>query len=203
MAVTIDAALPTLRGAASQRTSMHPAGMCAFIGPRWCGQRRMAFRDHRRLFNNPASLMLRARTHTSFIRRDDAVGHGAGTRRLFWSYMRCRLKYLPLPAHYRRIADPRIGDDARWAISATLAATLDVVARRAVSGWSVRVGVVAPTAAAQRAALVELYIATNGSTWSSGGNTGWLNHGTGSDPCDDSWRGVTCSGSAGAMNRNV
>jgi hypothetical protein len=68
--------------------------------------------------------------------------------------------------------------------------------------WGVRVGVVAPTAAAQRAALVELYIATSGSTWSSG-KTGWQDYATGSDPCDNSWSGVTCSGSSGSANRGV
>ncbi len=68
--------------------------------------------------------------------------------------------------------------------------------------WGVRVGVVAPTAAAQRAALVELYIATRGSTWSSG-ETGWQDHTTGSDPCDNNWSGVTCSGSSGSANRGV
>jgi hypothetical protein len=78
-----------------------------------------------------------------------------------------------------------------------------VVHWHGVSRWGVRVGVVAPTAAAQRAALVELYIATNGSTWSSGGNSGWQNHSTGSDPCDNSWSGVSCSGSVGSVNRDV
>jgi hypothetical protein len=67
--------------------------------------------------------------------------------------------------------------------------------------WGVRVGVVAPTAPDQRAALVELYIATNGSTWSY--KTGWQNHTTGSDPCDNSWSGVVCSGISGSGNRNV
>jgi hypothetical protein len=67
--------------------------------------------------------------------------------------------------------------------------------------WGVRVGVVAPTAAAQRAALVDLYIATAGSTWSD--KIGWANHATGSDPCDNSWSGVACSGSSGSGNRNV
>jgi hypothetical protein len=65
----------------------------------------------------------------------------------------------------------------------------------------VRVGVVAPTAPAQRAALVQLYIATNGSTWSD--RAGWQNYATGSDPCDNSWSGVGCSGSSGSGNRNV
>ncbi len=67
--------------------------------------------------------------------------------------------------------------------------------------WRVRVGAVAPTAAAQRAALVELYIATNGSTWSD--RTGWQNHTVGSDPCDNSWSGVSCDASSGAMERNM
>jgi hypothetical protein len=67
--------------------------------------------------------------------------------------------------------------------------------------WAVRVGVVAPTAPDQRAALVELFIATNGSTWTS--KTGWQDYATGSDPCDNSWSGVGCSGSSGSANRNV
>jgi hypothetical protein len=64
------------------------------------------------------------------------------------------------------------------------------------------VGVVAPTAAAQRAALVDLYIATNGSDWSDG-TSGWQDHGTGSDPCDNGWYGVICSGSVGSANRGA
>ncbi len=76
-----------------------------------------------------------------------------------------------------------------------------VVDMRPVLAWGVRVGVVAPTALNQRAALVELYIATDGSTWND--NIGWQNHATGSDPCDNSWSGVTCSGSSGAGNRNM
>jgi hypothetical protein len=72
---------------------------------------------------------------------------------------------------------------------------------RPAIGWGVRVGVVAPTAAAQRAALVDLYMATSGSTWSI--NTGWANHATGSDPCDNGWSGVECSGSSGSANRGV
>ena len=64
-------------------------------------------------------------------------------------------------------------------------------------------GVVAPTAADQpeRAALVELYIATNGSSWTT--KTGWQNYSTGSDPCDDNWNGVLCSGSNGTIGRSV
>jgi hypothetical protein len=62
-----------------------------------------------------------------------------------------------------------------------------------VAGWSIRVGAVAPAAPEQRAALVDLYIATSGSSWSSG-RSGWRNHAAGSDPCDDKWSAVTCSG---------
>lgn len=70
--------------------------------------------------------------------------------------------------------------------------------------WSIRAGAVAPTAPAQRAALVELFIATNGSTsWSIFARTGWQNHTTGSDPCDNAWPGVVCSGVAGSLNREV
>jgi hypothetical protein len=67
--------------------------------------------------------------------------------------------------------------------------------------WCVRVGAVAPTAPDQRAALVDLYIATNGSGWSD--RTGWQNYSSGSDPCDDAWSGVMCSGSGGSANRNM
>ncbi len=60
---------------------------------------------------------------------------------------------------------------------------------------------VAPTAPDQLAALVELYIATKGSTWTN--RTGWQNYSTGSDPCDDGWSGLTCSGVGGSANRSV
>ncbi len=63
-------------------------------------------------------------------------------------------------------------------------------------------GAVAPAAADQRAALVELYIATNGSSWTVG-RAGWQNYLTGSDPCDNSWTGVTCTLSTGAANRKM
>ncbi len=62
---------------------------------------------------------------------------------------------------------------------------------------------IAPTAPAQRDALVELYIATNGSDWTAAGRAGWQNHSTGSDPCDNSWTGVVCAGASGTANRNV
>jgi hypothetical protein len=55
------------------------------------------------------------------------------------------------------------------------------------------VGVVAPTAPDQRAALVDLYIATKGGTWTY--KTGWKDYASGSDPCDNSWNGVVCDGS--------
>jgi hypothetical protein len=79
--------------------------------------------------------------------------------------------------------------------------------RRVVSGRALslgmRGGVVAPTAAAQRAALVDLYLATNGSGWST--NTGWVDYSSevGNDPCDDSWAGLICSGSTGSSDRSV
>jgi hypothetical protein len=78
----------------------------------------------------------------------------------------------------------------------------DLVMRPALE-WGVRVGVVAPTAPDQRVALVELYIATNGSTWDNWGISGWVDHATGSDPCDNGWSGVACTGSSGSGNRNV
>ncbi len=62
-------------------------------------------------------------------------------------------------------------------------------------------GVVAPTAPDQRAALVDLYIATNGSAW--GANTGWRDYASGSDPCDNRWIGMDCDGSTGSPTRNV
>jgi hypothetical protein len=55
-----------------------------------------------------------------------------------------------------------------------------------------RVGVVASTAPDQRAALVDLYMSTNGSGWID--KTGWQDHVAGSDPCGDSWYGVECRG---------
>ncbi len=60
----------------------------------------------------------------------------------------------------------------------------------------------APAAPDQRAALVDLYIATNGGTWTT--NTGWKDYVSGSDPCDTYWTGVyPCDGSSGSPNRNV
>ncbi len=73
------------------------------------------------------------------------------------------------------------------------------IAVHAISGWSVRVGAAASTDPDQRATLVDLYIATNGSGWSD--KKGWEDHATGSDPCDDSWSGVTCNGQHGSSNR--
>jgi hypothetical protein len=62
-------------------------------------------------------------------------------------------------------------------------------------------GAVAPTVAAQRAALIDLYLATNGSGWTD--KAGWQNYTSGSDPCDNIWSGVSCSGTVGAVNRSV
>jgi hypothetical protein len=70
-----------------------------------------------------------------------------------------------------------------------------------IGGWSVRVGAAASTDPDQRAALVELYITTNGSGWSD--KKGWEGHATGSDPCDNAWSGVTCNGQPGASNRTM
>ncbi len=44
------------------------------------------------------------------------------------------------------------------------------------------------TPTSQRQALVDLYHTTSGSRWTSSDR--WLN----GDPCDDSWKGITCSG---------
>ena len=50
-------------------------------------------------------------------------------------------------------------------------------------------------APAERAALVDLYLATNGSGWR--GNMGWSNYtNSSSDPCVDRWTGVTCTNSS-------
>ena len=42
-----------------------------------------------------------------------------------------------------------------------------------------------------KAALVALYTSTNGAGWTN--NTGWADYAT-TNPCDDFWFGVTCSG---------
>ena len=48
-------------------------------------------------------------------------------------------------------------------------------------------------AAAERAALVDIYAATNGHNWNC--NTGWINAGNVSaDPCTEAWCGVRCAG---------
>jgi hypothetical protein len=97
----------------------------------------------------------------------------------------------------------RIRVDARLALSPASVRGGLVLDMRPAIEWGVRVGVVAPTAAAQRAALVDLYIATDGNAWTFG-KTGWQDHATGSDPCDNGWSGVTaCSGSSGSANRGV
>ncbi len=71
-----------------------------------------------------------------------------------------------------------------------------------MDGAALPVGVVvAPTAPDQRAAMVELYLSTNGSDWSDRG--GWKDYATGSDPCDKSWYGLACSGSHDSPDRNM
>jgi hypothetical protein len=57
----------------------------------------------------------------------------------------------------------------------------------------IRVGVVATIDPVQRAALVDLYIATDGSMWNV--DTGWRDYASGSDPCGIpvGWSGVKCS----------
>jgi hypothetical protein len=69
------------------------------------------------------------------------------------------------------------------------------------SAATVLTKVVAPTAPVQRAALVELYIATDGTAWTN--RTGWQNHASGSDPCDNGWAAIVCDGGSGVLNRNV
>jgi hypothetical protein len=51
-------------------------------------------------------------------------------------------------------------------------------------------GVAAGTSASERAALQDLYAATNGPAWV-GVVIGWRS--TSLDPCDTPWTGVTCS----------
>jgi hypothetical protein len=119
--------------------------------------------------------------------------------------VRCRCQCLLHTPRRRRASATHAVNTRRQTIASVLIDTIRVAATRAVSGWtrSIGVGVVAPTAAAQRAALVDLYIATNGSTsWTS--KAGWQNYGSGSDPCDNSWDGVhQCSGASGSADRGV
>jgi hypothetical protein len=90
----------------------------------------------------------------------------------------------------------------RSLLRAAVTGTMTGLIGGVLGGWDLLTGVEAPTAPSQRAALVQMYIATtNGSAWSN--RTGWENHGSGSDPCDNSWAGITCDGSSGAMSRNV
>jgi hypothetical protein len=74
----------------------------------------------------------------------------------------------------------------------------DTLIQRAALGWSLLTEVVALTAPAQRAALMQLYTATNGTTWNN--KTGWQSS---NDPCDDGWAGVICDGGSGVVSRNV
>ncbi len=88
-----------------------------------------------------------------------------------------------------------------WQVPSVLAAATLTVA---VWNWrlGVRVGVVAVTNAAQRAALVDLYLATDGVNWSS--NSGWKdNLVVNSDPCNDFWVYISCDGTLASSNRAV
>ncbi len=109
--------------------------------------------------------------------------------------------HTPLRLHANHHCTDRIRVDASLALSPANVRGILVSDMRPAFNWGVRVGVVAPTAAAQRAALVDLYMATSGSTWSI--NTGWKDHTTASDPCDNGWYGVICSGSVGSANRGA
>jgi hypothetical protein len=60
-------------------------------------------------------------------------------------------------------------------------------------------GAVAITIAAQQSALIDLYVATDGASWSSS-DSGWKDYLTGSDPCNDVWDYVTCDGSAASSS---
>jgi hypothetical protein len=116
----------------------------------------------------------------------------------------CRsLSHTPLRRRAKHHCTDRIRVDARLTLSPANARGVVVSDMHPAFEWGIRpVGVVAPTAAAQRAALVDLFIATDGNAWTSG-KTGWQDHAAGSDPCDNSWSGVTCSGSSGSANRGV
>lgn len=49
---------------------------------------------------------------------------------------------------------------------------------------------------AQFAALADLYVATNGPQWATGGSAGWANYNTSDyvDPCLNYWPGIICNG---------
>jgi hypothetical protein len=116
--------------------------------------------------------------------------------------VRCRCTRRTHTHRHRRANSTLATNTARWETPSALIDSIFITAvYHTMSGWDLRVGVVAPTAPDQRAALVELYIATNGSSWSDRG--GWLNHANGSDPCDNLWSGLVCTGGAGSTNRSV
>ncbi len=123
------------------------------------------------------------------------------TLTLTLSVCRCRSLSHPSTRCANRDCTNCITSDALLTRSVAHVRGTLVMDMRPAFEWGVRVGVVAPTAPAQRAALVELYIATNGSRWDD--RRGWQDYSTGSDPCDNSWSGVGCSGSSGSGNRNV
>jgi hypothetical protein len=111
-----------------------------------------------------------------------------------------------VPVLLRRCGSARGTNGAHPTLPRTLATAPPrvVAVIPAVSGWSVRVGVVAPTAPDQRAALVDLYIATSADGgWGTGWQSYWDNSSSTSDPCDGFWYGVQCSGSLGSIDRNV
>lgn len=60
----------------------------------------------------------------------------------------------------------------------------------------------ATTQSAQKTALMDLYTATLGGSWTN--SAGWSTSGSSTpDPCDNAWFGVTCNGNSGTNNRNV
>lgn len=59
----------------------------------------------------------------------------------------------------------------------------------------------APTSPAERAALVDLYLATTVAPWVS--RAGWDSHVNGTDPCDAGWEAVECTGAVGSSDRVV
>lgn len=95
-----------------------------------------------------------------------------------------------------RNAKPR--DDTGSAASTSGAASVSL----ASAAWLLGVFVVAPTSAGQRAALVDLFV-SSGTPWSEPNDYGWRDYSSGSDPCDELWDGVECSGGVGDSERSV
>ncbi len=65
------------------------------------------------------------------------------------------------------------------------------VAATTTCGGAPPSGVLAAVPSEERAALVDLYLSTSGPRWWRN-RAGWSSYATASDPCDDSWYGVTC-----------